>query len=269
MRWRTFAFFVLFFLASCKAPAQPQVAAPQCGLFEIPSDGGCCRDLNENDVCDTVDFAEDISAEQQREYDEAAARARAKAEASGTLKRTIMNDVYDNASAVTSYRFVHNGDEVVVANGSIVRKLLLDHPIGDQMVDGRRTKAVVNTITLDFANKKATGQCVPPAALVRQGRSTQCDAYKDLVFEVPFEEFAFKMPIAWLEDFLHRTPYEILPGQHVTKLTATLYRFTDLKDAQRKTSLWIADTTSIPVRVEVWQGNALVQQEDYFDLYRL
>lgn len=259
---------LLVILVSCTPVQQPQTQpTPQCKWPEIVSDGGCCRDLNENGVCDTIDFAPQIEQEKQQEYEQAAEKARERAEQSGKLKRTIMNDLYDAASKIQNYRFIYQGDGVVIANGSIVRKLISDYPLGDQNIDGKRIKVVINKVTLDLAYRTAIAECIPPENLVRQNRGTQCDQYLGKTFPVGFDTFAFRPPIKWIEDFLHRTPYETLTGQHVGKLTATLYRFTDLHDAQHKTNLWIDDVTKMPLRVEVWQGDNLVQHEEYLELY--
>jgi hypothetical protein len=57
-----------------------------------------------------------------------------------------------------------------------------------------------------------------------------------------------------------------MPGQDVGKLKTTLYRFTDLKDANTRTNLWVDQQTKLPVRAEVWKNNSLAQQEYYTDL---
>ena len=193
--------------------------------------------MNENNICDTVDFASNISAIEQEEYEQAAIKAQATANRSGKYRQTIMNEIYANASAIKSYRFFYKGDDVVVANGSVVRKLISYYPVGDREINGKRMKVSVNAVWLDLSANKAVAQCVPPTDLVRQGMGTPCDDFAGINFEVPFDEFALKLPVEWLADFLYRTPYEALPGNHIGKLLATLYRFTDLKDANRKTNL--------------------------------
>lgn len=262
MRWLV---FLLILLAACAPTVQEEQI--QCSWPEIPSNGKCCRDLNENGVCDVEEFAEEIEEQKQQEYEEAAKKAKEKFEKSGTLKRTIMNELYENATAITSYKFLYNGDQVIVANGSVVRELVNEHDLGIKEIEGRRQKVIINTVALDFIAKKATGTCKPEPRLVAQERSTPCDAIIDMEFEVPYDEFAFRLPIEWLRDFLHRTPYEALPGSEIGRSKTMLYRFTDLQDANRKTNLWIDTIIQMPLRVEVWQNDKLVKRVQYDDLF--
>jgi hypothetical protein len=229
---------ILLLLSACTTAPAPQQALPECRWPEIPSGTGCCRDLNENNICDTVDFAAQLEAEKQREYELAAQKARETAERSGKYRPTIVNELYANATGVKSYRFIYKGDEVVVANNTIVRRLTSEYPVGDQEISGRRMKAVVNAVYLDFINKKAVAECIPPPVLVAAKQDTVCDKFISYKFGVPFDVFAFKMPEKWLEEFLYRTPVTTLAGSHIAKRTATLYKFTDLQDANRKTHIW-------------------------------
>lgn len=266
MRW--IAIVMLLVLVACtpQTAVQP-VPQTQCKWPEIPNDSGCCRDMNENKVCDTIDLASEISAQKQQEYEQAAIKAQETANKSGKYRETIMNEVYANASAVKSYRFLYKGDEAVVANNSVMLRLVMDYQLGDREISGRRMKVLVNTVWLDILGKKAFAQCVPPEELVRQQRSTPCDAVVGIDFEVPFDKFAFKMPIKWVEEFLYRTPAEMLPGSHIGRRSTTLYTFTDLNDASRKTSLWIDSQTSMPLRVEVAKDGQIQESEDYIDLF--
>jgi hypothetical protein len=260
----------LLLLAACTAAQPPAAEQQQCKVFEAPDGkGGCCRDLNENGICDTIDYAGEIAEQKQQEYEESAEKARETAAESGRLRRTIVNDLYDAAAEVKEYRFLYKGDEVVIANGTIVRNLLADYPLGDQDIEGRRVKVVINQVAFDFAAKQAMGECMPPAHLVRLNRGTQCDAVIGKTFPVSYDEFSFRLPIEWLKDLLHRTPYETIGNQDIGKLKTTLYRFTDLKDAQRKTNIWVDEVTKMPVRVEVRQGDNLERQEYYTDLYSI
>ncbi len=268
MRMNYAIWLLVLILAGCVA--QPQQTAPstKCAWPEIPDGkGGCCRDLNENKVCDTIDFAGELAREKELEYNASAEKARRIAAESGKLKRTIVNALHENASKVSQYSFLYEGDEVVVANNSIVRKLVQNHEIGIKEIDGKKYKVVVNTVMIDLLGKKATAQCVPAAEFVRTHTPSPCDNYLGMTFDVLFEDFTLRLPIAWLEDFLHRTPYEALPGSQIGKLKTTLYRFTDLTDAQRKTNLWVDEQTKLPVRVEVWQNEKLVTHEDYSELH--
>jgi hypothetical protein len=258
----------LLFLAACTiAPSAPETKPRECPVFEIPAESGCCRDLNDNTVCDTIDFGENISAEKQREYEEAAAKARETAEQSGKLRPTIVNALYENASKVSGYRFYHEGDEVAVANGTVVRRLLTNIPIGDRDIAGRRVKAAVNTVYLDFQNRTAVGECVPPKHAAALGRGTECDGFIGALFPVDFDTYSFKLPIRWLEEFLNRKPYEDLPGGDIGKRKTTRYSFGDLQDGAKKTHLWVDTQTQMPVRAEVWKGAELVQQDVYSDFY--
>ncbi len=265
MRWT--ALFLALILVGCTTPLHETQQVVQCKWPEIPSGTGCCRDLNENNVCDTIDLAEQLEAEKQKEYELAAQKARETAERSGKYKPTIVNELYANATSVKNYRFIYKGDEVVVANNTIIRKLVSEYPVGDQVISGRRMKVVVNTVYLDFVNKKSVAECIPPPIPVAAKQDTVCDKYVGYKFDVPFDVFAFKMPEKWLEKFLYRTPITTLPGSHIGKRTATLYKFTDLQDANRKTQIWADDVTGMPLRVEVWQGNVLEEAEDYLDFY--
>lgn len=264
--------FLIAFLIACTPQTAQQQSEPimQCKWPEIIApDGTCCRDLNENKVCDRAEFAKEIESQERQEYEERAEQARRTAEQAGKFKRTIINDLYDEALKVKNYRFLYKGDEIIVKDGRVTRKLLSEHPIGDRDVFGKRFKVVINTVSIDFDNKKATGTCVPNPELVRQDLSTPCDNFANVAFEVPFEDFAFKMPVSWLEDFLHRNPYQIFPGTHVGKLNTVMYRFTDLKDANKKTDLYVDENTKMPVRIVVRQGDQLVFQEEYIDLYTI
>jgi hypothetical protein len=260
----------LLVLASCAAvKEQQQTPASQCKWPEIPNDGGCCRDMNENGICDTVEFSQQIATEQQKEYDEAAIKAQITANRSGRYRPTIVNELYANASAIKSYRFYYKGDEIVVANGSVMRRLTLNYPLGDQTVQGRRMKVFVNTVWLDFINKTASAQCIPPAILVIQKQSTPCDDIIGINFSVDFDAFAFKMPILWLEEFLYRTPAEVLPGSHIAKRSATMLKFTSLQDSTKITTLWIDEQTGIPLRTETARGNTILEKDDYQDFYTI
>ncbi len=266
MRW--IVLLLLLILSSCTAPTRQIQPAAQCKWPEIPNDGGCCRDLNENSICDTVDFASEIEAEKQKEYETAAQQARELAEKSGRYKPTIVNLLYENATS-KNYRFYYKGDEVVAANGTIVRKLTSLYPLGDRTINGRRMKVFVNTVWLDILQRTAVAQCVPPEKLVSGGRGTPCDDFANIAFSVPFDNFAFKMPAKWLEDLLYRSPVTVLGGSHIGDRTATLYKFTDLQDADRKTNIWIDDQVQMPLRIEVWQGDKLAEEEDYLDFFVL
>ncbi|MEM2916726.1 MAG: hypothetical protein QXT19_05230 [Candidatus Woesearchaeota archaeon] len=265
MRWIVFLLLVL--LAGCTAQTSTLPPTSQCKWPEIPSDTGCCRDLNENSICDTVEFAEQLEAERQKEYELAAQKARETAEKSGRYKPTIVNELYANATKVKSYRFIYKGDEILVANNTIVRRLVSEYPVGSQTINGRRMNVVVNTVYLDFTNRNAIAECIPPPNLVAAKQDTVCDKFIGYRFEVPFDTFAFKMPIKWLEEFLYRTPITTLPGSHIGKRTATLYKFTDLQDANRKTHIWVDEMTGMPLRVEVWQDGVLEETKDYLDFY--
>ncbi len=261
---------MLLFLTACAAAPQPTAEEKsECPLFEIPSESGCCRDLNENGICDVVDFAENISAEKQREYEQAAQKALETAQKSGRMKPTIMNELYENASKITNYRFLYKGDEVVVSNDSIVRKLVTHDDRGMQEINGRRTKVLVNEITLDPLHGEATARCIPDPLAIKEHLATPCDEILGMTFDFPYDRFSVKLPIEWLGEFLHRTPFEILPGTEIGKRKTTLYRFTALNDAQRKTSLWIDYQTSMPLRVEIRQGEELAWQEWYSDFYTI
>jgi hypothetical protein len=260
----------LLILAGCATTQQNQpLPVSQCKWPEIPSDGGCCRDLNANGACDTIDLSVEIQTQEQKEYEEAALKAQATANKSGRYKPTIMNAVYANASSVKNYRFYYKGDEVVVANGSIARRLTYYYPLGDQTVNGRKMKVFVNTVLLDMANKTAIGQCIPPENLVKEKENTPCDDIIGVDFDVSFDTFGFKMPIKWLEEFLYRTPAEILPGSHIAKRTAILYSFTDLQNSNRKTKMWADEQTGMPLRVEVTEGKTVMEKADYLDFFQI
>jgi hypothetical protein len=261
------AFLLLVILAGCTAVTQETQQSVKCKWPEIPSDGKCCRDLNENSICDTIDYASEIEAQKQQEYEQAAQKAKETAEQSGKYKPTVVNLLYENASSIKSYRFYYKGDEVVVANGTIVRKLTSLYPLGDKTINGRNMKVFVNTVWLDPLKRTAISECIPPEKLIREGTGTPCDDFAGEKFEIPFDAFAFKMPIKWLEDLLYRTPMTVLGGSHVGDRTTTLYKFTDLQDSSRKTHLWIDDQAQMPLRVEVWQVDTLAEQEDYLDFY--
>jgi len=266
---RLTALFLAIILAGCTTTLPEAKPAAQCKWPEIPADSGCCRDLNENKVCDTVEFAAEIEAQKQQEYEEAAQKARETAESSGRYKPTIVNQLYANASNITGYRFYYKGDEVVVANNSIVRKLTYYYPLGDRDVKGSRMKVFVNTVRLDFANKTAIAQCIPPESKVKKKQGTPCDDIAGIDFNVGFDNFAFKMPIKWLEEFLYRTPISILPGSHIGDRTATLYKFTDLQNANRITHIWLDDRTAMPLRVEVREGSRVAAGEEYADFFTI
>ncbi len=267
---KAFLLFALLLLASC-ATVQPKQPLPvsQCKWPEIPSDGGCCRDLNANGACDTIDLSVEIQAQEQKEYEQAALKSQVTANKSGRYKPTIVNALYASASNLTSYRFYYKGDEVVVANGSVMRKLMANYPIGDQTVNGRRMKVFVNTIWLDMLNKKAFAQCIPPEKLVKEEQGTPCDDIIGVDFDVSFDTFAFKMPIKWIEEFLYRTPAEILPGSHIAKRTAVIYSFTDLQNSNRKTTIWADEQTGMPLRVEVTEGKIVMEKADYLDFFQI
>jgi hypothetical protein len=265
----TFLLLALVLAGCTAAPQQPEPQARECPLFEIPSETGCCRDLNENGVCDTVDYAGEIAAEKQQEYEEAAEKARETAEQAGKLKPTIVNELYENASKTRNYRFLANGDEVVVANGSVVRKLVNERDLGVQDVNGRRQKIIVTHILLDGAEKKAMGVCVPKPVAQKLERSSPCDPIASMQFEVPYAQYAMTLPLEWLGFFLHRTPFEVLPGTEVGKRRTTLYRFTALNDADRRTSIWVDVQTTLPVKAEIRQGDELIRQDLYADFYPL
>ncbi len=262
---RLIVLLLILLLASCTTPPQPQIT-PQCNWPEIPNNGGCCRDLNDNNVCDTIDFASEIEAQKQQEYEIAAQKARETAESSGKYKPTIVNLLYENATS-KNYRFYYKGDEVIVTNNTIVRKLTSLYPLGDKTINDRRMKVFVNTIWLDTLQKTAVAQCVPSEKLISEGRSTPCDDFANINFGVQYDVFAFKMPTKWLEDLLYRNPISVLGGSHIGDRTATLYKFTDLQDSSRKTHIWIDDQVQMPLRVEVWQNDKLVEEEDYLDFF--
>lgn len=268
MRW--IAIVMLVALVACTHPAAVQpVPQAQCKWPEIPNDGGCCRDLNENRVCDTIDFAAEITAQEQKEYEEAAINAQLTANRSGRYRQTMANELYANASSVKAYRFYYKGDEVVIANNSIARKLTAEYPLGEMTINGRQMKVIVNTVWLDFTNRTAYAKCVPPAEIAAQGQGTSCDEFRGMIFPVKFEDFAFKLPAKWLEEFLYRTPVEILPGSHVAKRITTMYRFTDLKDSKHQTVIWADSQTSMPLRVEVTQDSKVVDGADYLDFFTI
>jgi hypothetical protein len=262
-------FILLLLLSGCAAQEQQVKPAMQCKWPEIPNNGGCCRDLNDNKVCDTIDLASEIAAEKQQEYEAAALKAQITANRSGKYKPTIMNQIYENASAVNAYRFYYQGDEIVVANGTTARKLMYNYPLGDQDIRGRRMKVFVNTVHLDMLNKKAEAECIPPEKAVIENQGTPCDDIIGMRFEVPFDKFAFKMPIKWVEEFLYRTPFSILPGSHIGKRPASIYKFSDLQDSRRTTIVWIDDLAAMPLRVEIWQNNVLDSSEEYQDFFTL
>lgn len=266
MRWIAIAMLLILVACTPKAAVLP-VPQSQCKWPEIPKDGGCCRDLNENGICDTIDLAANISAIEQQEYEQAAINAQKTANRSGRYRPTIMNELYANASAIKSYRFTYKGDEVVVKNNSVMLRLVMDYPLGDKEINGKRMKPIVNTVWLDILGKKAVAQCVPPEELVRQGGGTPCDEIIGMDFEVPYDKFALKMPIKWIEEFLYRTPAEMLPGSHIGRRQTTMYSFTDLNDANRRTSLWVDSQTSMPLRVEIDKNGEILESEDYIDLF--
>lgn len=262
---RVIVLLLILVIASCATPAGTQ-PVPQCKWPEIPANGNCCRDLNENGICDTIDFAQEIEAQKQQEYDIAAQKAKETAEKSGKYKPTIVNLLYENATS-KNYRMYYKGDEVIVANNTIVRKLTSLYPLGDKTINGRRMKVFVNAIWLDSLQRTAAAQCVPSEKLISEGRSTPCDDFANIDFSVPYDAFAFKMPTKWLEDLLYRNPITVLGGSHIGDRTATLYKFTDLQDSSRQTHIWIDDQVQMPLRVEVWQGDKLVEEEDYLDFF--
>jgi len=257
----------LLLLTACAAIPETTGPAVECKWPEIPSDGECCRDLNENGVCDIVDYAPEIEAQKQQEYEEAAEKARETAEKSGKYKPTIVNELHANASKVANYRFLYDGDEIIVANGSLTRRLFQDHPLGDREIDGRRMKVVVNTVLLDIMSKNATAECIPPQHLLKLERGTQCDEVIGRQFEVSYDEFKLRLPIEWLEDLLYRTPFDALPGTDIGRRKTMLYRFTALNDARRITNIWVDAQTSVPLRVEIWQGDNFIKEEVYSDFY--
>jgi hypothetical protein len=157
-----------------------------------------------------------------------------------------------------------------VANGTIVRKLVNEHDLGIREISGRREQIKVNQITLDSVAKKATGTCVPKlTGAVLLERGSVCDSIIGQQFDVSYDAFTVKLPVKWLEDFLHRTPFEELPGTDIGKRKTLLYRFTALNDSRRKTSIWVDTQTQMPLKVEILQGDQQIQQELYSDFYTI
>ena len=261
MRWLA---LLCIFLAACTPAAVD--TEPQCDWPEIPKNGGCCRDLNENNICDTAEFSEEIEQIKQQEYEEAAKKARETAEKSGTRKRTIINDLYDRAITHTNYQFFYEGDTVIVTQDNVLRKLGREIDLGEKTINGRRMRVYINAVHLDFIGKTAEAECIPDEPVDLEHQGSPCDEFLEERFEVPYILYEFKLPPVWLGKFLHRNPIETQPGMHIGKQQVTMYRFSDLQDAQRNTILWVNGITGMPLKAEVWYANQLEERADYNDL---
>ena len=267
MKYLLLILALLFFLASCAAPEPEAVPTqPECKWPEIPYEGGCCKDLNENNICDRVEFAEEIEQQKQQEYEEAAQKARKIAEQTGKFKQTVLDDILDAVKQVTSYKFIYQGDNIEVQPDKVVRKLVQDKNLGVQTIDGRRQEIIVNTIHLFPAEKRAEGSCVPAEEFVRTLTPSPCDEILDNIFVISYEEFMLNLPIDWLILVEHREPYEILSNQHVGKRRTTLYR---VRIGEEKINLWIDDNTMIPIAAERWKGDTRLVRDEYIDLQKI
>lgn len=262
-----FTLALLIALVSCSPAIQP---SPQqhasCSWPEIPDNGGCCRDLNENTICDTVEFAEEIERQKQEEYEEAARRARETAQQAGQFARTVMDDIIDAAKQATDYAFVHKGDIVEVRDDMAIVKLVQDANLGVQEIDGRRKELIINTIILNPLERTAIGECIPAEQFIRTNTPSPCDAILNKTFTLDYDAYKRTLPMDWLWLAEHRKQYETLEGQHVGKRQATLYR---IRKENERLNLWIDPVTKLPIKAERWQDNTLLESAEYVDLHKI
>lgn len=253
MKW---LILVLILVAGCAA--EPDVIEPsKCQYPEIEYEGMCCKDINENKICDNIEFEKEIEELEKKEYEEAAQRARETVNKSGEFKRTVMDDVLDKAKKVENYTFIYKGDVIEVYANKTIRRL-----IADKVIDREGKKYIINTVRL-LPQKRSIGYCEPPED---ETLSSPCDDIFDMEFNVAYEEYDVRLPIYWLYRVEHRKPNQILENQQMGKRTTTLYR---IKISDDDLNLWVDSALSMPVKVEHWKGNRLLEKEEYFELKKI
>lgn len=255
----------LVLIAAC-TPGPKPIAKQQCEWPEILDNSECCKDLNENNVCDAEEFAEEIEKQKQEEYEEAARRARETAQKAGQFKKTVLDEVIEEAEKTTSYSFFYKGNKYVVFPRKIVVELVNEKNLGPKIIDGRRKTAIINTIHVFSGERRAEGLCVPPPEMVKAGMGTPCDEIIGEVFELRYDDYKIPLPMEWLWKVRHRNPYETLQAQHKNNKKTTLYK---VRLGADSINLWVDDVTKLPISVEYFREGEQPEKHNYFDLQKI
>ena len=123
-----------------------------------------------------------------------------------------------------------------------------------------------DNIYLNKRDKTSAGYC--EGTSVRLGKE-QCITLKleEVPFPLSYETFKTKLPEEWLFEYIGKTPSEAgvnkyyYAGRKVTKLV-----FDDEENTGQETRMYFDETIGLPIRVEIAQGERILELYSYEDL---
>lgn len=223
--------------------------------------------------------AEEIKEEETKEIKEAEEKTETNqtkiGPAPATKNETLISDEDSTdmerltatfAQKITGYKYAYKANWHYIRGDKI--KLKLRDAVLATNVNVGGTHYMLfyyDNIYLNKRDKTSVGYC--EGTSIRLGKE-QCITLKleEIPFPLSYETFKTKLPEEWLFEYIGKTPSEAgvnkyyFAGRKVTKLV-----FKDA-DAGKETRLYFDETIGLPIRVEIAQGEKILELYSYEDL---
>ena len=170
------------------------------------------------------------------------------------------------AQKIISYKYAYKANWYYVRGDNIKLKLRDAVLATDVTVDGTHYLLFYyDNVYLNKRDKTSVGYCEGTGIKIGKG---QCINLKleEVPFPLSYETYKAKLPEEWLFEYIGKTPSEAgvnkyyYAGRKVTKLV-----FKD-EDAGTETRLYFDETIGLPIRVEIAQGERILELYSYEDL---
>lgn len=170
------------------------------------------------------------------------------------------------AQKITGYKYAYKANWHYIRGDKIKIKLRDAVLATDVTVGGTRYLLFYyDNVYLNKKDKTSVGYC--EGTSVRLGRE-QCITLnlEEVPFPLSYETFKTKLPEEWLFEYIGKTPSEAgvnkyyYAGRKITKLVF------DDEETGKETRLYFDETIGLPIRVEIAQGERILELYSYEDL---
>gem|GEM_PF-3975113 len=269
----------LLLLVSCGPAAQ------ECEEPFIPKDGGCCVDLNDDNVCDSeqneteekeaeifVEEKEPIEVDTSKKKEEPKEEKEEEItqEITGTATAEVTEEDIEEFEKTTgsidasdllkslmktyteeveSYKYNHNSDWYFIYGNHIKIKLSESRQFVNQRIQGNDYPLfVIDTVYLDILNKTATGYCEGNDPRLGKRRCAELDII-DIPFPVNYGQFYTKKPDEWLFEVYTLDP-EVKTETGDYYLGPRKVKRLEYQDGIKQVIMFYDETIGLPVKIQ-------------------